>query len=115
MQLMPDTWAEMRDRYGIAGDVFDPAASIMAGAAYLAEMHGRFGFPGLFAAYNAGSGRYEAYLRNAVPLPAETKAYLAGLFTQVGAEMGRAQRLFLPLEAADGRLFVPISRPSDQR
>ena len=27
MQLMPDTWAEMRARYGIEGDVLDPAAN----------------------------------------------------------------------------------------
>ncbi len=59
MQLMPDTWSEMRDRYGIQGDALNPAANIMAGSAYLAEMRDRFGYPGLFAAYNAGPARYD--------------------------------------------------------
>lgn len=109
MQLMPDTWTEMRERYVIAGDVFDPAANIMAGTAYLAWMRERFGFPGLFAAYNAGPDRYEAHLRDGMLLPAETRAYLAKLSAVVGAGEGQAKPLFVPLNAADGRLFVPLS------
>ncbi|MBJ7417581.1 MAG: lytic transglycosylase domain-containing protein [Niveispirillum sp.] len=77
MQLMPDTWVEMRDRYGIQGDVLDPVANIIAGSTYLAEMHDRFGYPGLFAAYNAGPARYEVHLLDGVPLLTETQAYLA--------------------------------------
>lgn len=110
MQLMPDTWVEMRERYAIDGDVFDPAANIMAGAAYLAEMHGRFGAPGLFGAYNAGPSRYEAHLRDGRSLPAETRAYLAKLSALVGTGEGQSQQLFMPLNAADGRLFIPLSK-----
>lgn len=113
MQLMPDTWAEMRDRHGIVGDVFDPAANIMAGAAYLAEMRERFGYPGLFAAYNAGPGRYEAHLRGGVSLPVETSTYL-GRLDIVGVGRHEPRRLFVPLDMADKRLFMPISRPSDR-
>ncbi|MGQ3049237.1 MAG: lytic transglycosylase domain-containing protein [Niveispirillum sp.] len=113
MQLMPDTWAEMRDCHGIVGEVFDPAANIMAGTAYLAEMRDRFGYPGLFAAYNAGPSRYEAHLRQGVSLPVETSTYL-GRLDIVRAERHEIQRLFMPLGAADQRLFVPISRPSDR-
>jgi hypothetical protein len=40
-------------------------------------MHDRFGYPGLFAAYNAGPGRYEEHLRAGRPLPRETRAYVA--------------------------------------
>lgn len=115
MQLMPSTWAEIRARHGIIGDVFDPAANILAGAAYLAEMRERFGFPGLFAAYNAGPGRYEAHLRGGVSLPSETRAYLAQLYAVVGTGEKRMERLFVPLNAADKRLFVPLAQPSDQR
>ncbi|MDF1628012.1 MAG: lytic transglycosylase domain-containing protein [Parvibaculaceae bacterium] len=77
MQLMPDTWDELRDQYGLAADPYQPRANILAGTAYLKVMHDRFGYPGLFAAYNAGPGRYEEHLRTGKPLPAETRAYVA--------------------------------------
>lgn len=111
MQLMPDTWAEMRDRYGIQGDVLDPAANIMAGSAYLAEMRDRFGYPGLFAAYNAGPARYESHLREGVPLPAETQAYLAKLDASLGLPGGSSDLLFVPLNSPDSRLFAPMTKP----
>lgn len=111
MQLMPDTWAEMRDRYGIEGDVLDPAANVIAGSAYLAEMHDRFGYPGLFAAYNAGPARYEAHLRNGMPLPAETQAYLLKVDAKLAVANGNPGRLFVPLNSSDSRLFAPLSKP----
>lgn len=111
MQLMPDTWAEMRGRYGIQGDVLDPAANIMAGSAYLAEMRDRFGYPGLFAAYNAGPARYEVYLRDGSPLPAETQAYLGKLDARLGLPAGGTSGLFVPLNSPDRRLFAPLSKP----
>lgn len=111
MQLMPDTWAEMRDRYRIQGDVLDPSANVMAGSAYLAEMRNRFGYPGLFAAYNAGPARYVAHLRDGVPLPAETQAYLMKLDARLGLPAGRTSGLFVPLNSPDSRLFAPITKP----
>lgn len=110
MQLMPDTRAEMRDRYGFQGDVLDPGANVMAGSAYLAEMRDRFGYPGLFAAYNAGPARYESHLRDGVPLPAETQAYLAKLDARLGLPAGRISGLFVPLNSSDSRLFAPLSK-----
>lgn len=110
MQLMPDTWAEMRDRYGIQGDVLDPAANVMAGSAYLAEMRNRFGYPGLFAAYNAGPARYEAHLLDGVPLPTETQAYLAKFDAGLGLQTGGTSGLFVPLNSSDSRLFAPLSK-----
>jgi soluble lytic murein transglycosylase-like protein len=77
MQLMPGTWAELRDQYDLGADPFDPRTNILAGTAYLKAMQDRFGYPALFAAYNAGPGRYEAHLGDAKPLPAETRAYVA--------------------------------------
>jgi soluble lytic murein transglycosylase-like protein len=38
MQLMPDTWAALRVRYGLGRDPYDPRDNILAGAAYLREM-----------------------------------------------------------------------------
>ena len=77
MQLMPETWAELRDQHDLGADPFDPRTNILAGTAYLKAMHDRFGYPALFAAYNAGPGRYEDHLRTRKPLPAETRDYVA--------------------------------------
>ena len=83
MQIMPATWAELRVRHRLGGDPYDPRDNILAGAAYLREMHGRYGSPGFLAAYNAGPGRYEEYLAGR-PLPAETRAYVAALAPVLG-------------------------------
>lgn len=82
MQLMPGTWLEMRAMLGLGSDPFTPRDNILAGTAYLRMMYDRFGYPGLFAAYNAGPARYAAYLAGTRPLPAETQAYV----TTVGRE-----------------------------
>ena len=77
MQLMPGTWTDMRARLGLGADPDDPRDNILAGTFYLRLMYDRFGYPGLFAAYNAGPGRYAAYLAGRRALPAETVRYLA--------------------------------------
>ena len=79
MQIMPDTWSGLRSRYGLGADPFDPHDNILAGAAYLRELHDRYGTAGFLAAYNAGPGRYEDHLASGRPLPAETQAYVAAL------------------------------------
>jgi soluble lytic murein transglycosylase-like protein len=85
MQIMPDTWAELRTRHGLGRDPYDPRDNILAGTAYLREMHDRYGSPGFLAAYNAGPGRYEEYLAGR-PLPAETRAYVAILAPLIGGD-----------------------------
>jgi hypothetical protein len=79
MQIMPDTWSELRARYALAGDPFDPRDNIHAGAAYLHELYERYGSPGFLAAYNAGPRRFEDYLDGRRSLPSETVAYVAAL------------------------------------
>jgi soluble lytic murein transglycosylase-like protein len=79
MQLMPATWAAMRDTYRLGTDPDDPHDNIIAGTAYLRMMRDRFGYPGLFAAYNAGPERYATYIAGRSRLPGETIAYLAGI------------------------------------
>ena len=76
MQLMPATWAEMHQRLGLGTNPDDPRDNILAGTFLLRLMYDRFGFPGLFAAYNVGPGRYAAHLATGDRLPAETVAYL---------------------------------------
>ncbi|MBG6118422.1 soluble lytic murein transglycosylase-like protein [Sphingobium sp. JAI105] len=96
MQIMPATWDMLAARHRLGSDPYDPRDNIMAGAAYLREMHDRYGMAGMLAAYNAGPGRYEDYLRSGRPLPAETRAYLARLLPRIGIGAPReAGSLFL--------------------
>ena len=84
MQIMPETWATLRQRYRLGADPYDAHDNIIAGAAYLRELHDRYGIPGFLAAYNAGPARWEDHLATGRPLPAETRAYLSRLAPIVG-------------------------------
>lgn len=79
MQLMPGTWRDMRLALGLGDDPHNPRDNILAGAAYLRLMYDRFGYPGLFAAYNAGPARYAGFVDGARLLPAETRFYVAAV------------------------------------
>jgi soluble lytic murein transglycosylase-like protein len=85
MQLMPATWADMRRAHGLGSDPYDPRDNVLAGAAYLRLMYDRFGYPGLFAAYNAGPARYHNHLASGRALPAETVTYVARIAAPVAA------------------------------
>lgn len=76
MQLMPGSWADMRAAHGLGEDPHDPRDNILAGAAYLRAMFDRFGYPAMFAAYNAGPARLQRHLATGRALPPETRAYL---------------------------------------
>ncbi|MGY3547407.1 hypothetical protein ACVW0W_003174 [Bradyrhizobium sp. USDA 4469] len=86
MQIMPATWAELRERYNLGNDPYDPHDNILAGAAYLRELLDRYGSPGVFAAYNAGPARYEEHLAGG-SLPDETRAYVAKLANLLAVEL----------------------------
>jgi hypothetical protein len=77
MQVMPSTYDELKARYHLGDDAYDPHDNIMAGAAYMREMYDIYGAPGFLAAYNAGPRRLDDYLANLRPLPAETRNYVA--------------------------------------
>jgi len=79
MQLMPNTYSELRIRYGLGADPTDPHDNIVAGTAYLRDMRERFGTEGFIAAYNAGPQPYEDHLTTGRPLPDETVTYVAKL------------------------------------
>ena len=76
MQIMPGTYHDMRQRYGLGADPFQPHDNILAGAAYLREMLDCYGISGFLAAYNAGPERYDAHLATGQPLPPETVLYV---------------------------------------
>jgi hypothetical protein len=121
MQIMPQTWSELRARYDLGADPFDPRDNILAGAAYIRELDLRFGVPGFLAAYNAGPGRYEHHLATGRPLPDETQGYVARLAATVEREQtGRkTATVAKPSTLAGSPLFVvriasnsTVDRPS---
>jgi len=133
MQLMPETWQEMRKRYGLGDNPYDPHDNILAGTAYLRELFDRFG-TGAFAAYNAGPGRFAAYMDGSKPLPSETRNYLRRIESSApdAAISTPHEALFFVNSVAAkrpqhtsnadqsdnvaainaGNLFVPLSSPS---
>ena len=106
MQLMPATYRELARTHDLGSDPYDPRDNILAGAAYLSAMRARFGYPGLFAAYNAGPDRYAAHLRTGQPLPAETRAYIQSLSRAPG------EAALPPAVLSGTRLFFDLPGPS---
>ncbi len=103
MQLMPGTYDDMRRTYGLGSDAHDPQDNIIAGAAYLRSLYKKYGYPGMFAAYNDGPGNYEAHIYRGRSLPAETVNYVAsvqrflgGSAAKHGAAPGEVARLTRP-------------------
>ncbi|WDA39319.1 lytic transglycosylase domain-containing protein [Sphingobium sp. YC-XJ3] len=119
MQLMPATWAEMRRRWHLGRDPHDPRDNILAGTAFLRLMYDRFGYPGLFGAYNVGPGRYAAHPKTGRPLPGETRAYLAtvGKMLSAGPREPIEQRtatIFFALQS-DGAESPPARDPDQPK
>ena len=79
MQVMPDTYDMLRERYGLGSDPYEPHDNIFAGTAYIREMYNIYGFPGFLAAYNAGPHQLEACLSTGASLPMETVNYLTSV------------------------------------
>ena len=91
MQLMPATYDEVRARYSLGDDAFDPHNNILAGTAYLREMYDAFGSPGMLAAYNGGPARLQDYLTHNRPLPTETRRYVAMIAPYIRDEWPQAR------------------------
>ena len=85
MQVEPGTYAQMAAQYRLGSDPYNPEDNIKAGAAYLRWLHGKYGFPAMFAAYNTGPGNLENHLHHGAPLPAETRSYVASITRALGA------------------------------
>jgi hypothetical protein len=134
MQIMPATWMELRTRYHLGADPYQPRDNILAGSAYLAELHDLYGSPGFLAAYNAGPGRYEKHLVSGDPLPAETVNYIAKVMSLVDVDKALVNRTVVQPSRSSwsiAPLFVarsvagniddnktanlPSGRPSDDR
>jgi hypothetical protein len=116
MQLMPETWGDLRVRHRLGSDPYDPHDNIIAGAAYIRLLCDRYGTPGWIAAYNAGPGRYEASLKGR-PLPSETRTYVATVAPHLdgGGNTGATVIAAVgPLSWTRAPLFIaqPTSKPA---
>ena len=114
MQIMPDTWTDLRIRHRLGRDPFDARDNILGGTAYLREMYDRFGSPGFLAAYNAGPERYQQYLDTGRALPRETRAYVSTLAPMLGFETVGLTRTVAtpPPDWREAPLFVDHSERS---
>lgn len=90
MQLMPKTYQDMRRQYALGANPDDPHDNIAAGTAYLRQMYLRYGYPNMFAAYNAGPGRLDDFLLRNRPLPDETIRYVGAIVPNASTVFQRA-------------------------
>jgi hypothetical protein len=114
MQVMPGTYAGLRRRYSLGSDSYDPHDNILAGTAYLRQMYERYGYPSLFAAYNAGPARFDAYLFGRKQLPNETLHYVESILPGVEMTLNNSQ---LGASAADENPSIqipPLTSPAVQ-
>ncbi len=114
MQVMPATYAELRDRHGLGPTPADPRDNIMAGTAYLREMYDQFGSPGFLAAYNCGPACYSAVQAGRQRLPKETRQYIAALAPVVAKTAPRGtggEPAVEPVMVASAEPPKPASRP----
>lgn len=106
MQVMPQTYDELRARYSELGDdPYDPHNNILAGTAYIREMFDIYGSPGFLAAYNAGPGRLDDYLTRNRTLPAETRRYVANIGPRIAG--------YEPRRASPGAQYAMNALPLD--
>ena len=109
MQVMPDTWAELRVRHRLGRNPYNPHDNILAGTAYLREMWDRYGdVAAMLAAYNAGPARYDEHRAKGRPLPAETRAYVASLAPALRGERPSkiAFAVARPLDWREAAIFI---------
>lgn len=124
MQVMPETYAELRERHDLGADPYDPRDNILAGTAYLAEMYQRYGYPWCFAAYNAGPQRLDSYLELGRRLPQETLIYLTKIETNLqtaplerlagGPNFAASQSLFIDQLARRSSLFFVLGNDAQE-
>jgi soluble lytic murein transglycosylase-like protein len=112
MQVMPDTYDELKDQYELGDDPYDPHSNILAGTAYMREMYDIYGSPGFLAAYNAGPNRLDDYLSNSRPLPDETRHYvavigpeIAGIYPNVRSPAEQYAMNALPIDIPPGTRY----------
>ena len=86
MQMLPQTYRAIAAQHNLGTNPADAHDNIMAGTAYLGTLYHKYGFPAMFAAYNAGPGKLEDHLERGVSLPAETRAYVGAIAKMLHAD-----------------------------
>jgi hypothetical protein len=111
MQVMPQTYQDMRQQYGLGTDPYEPRNNVLAGAAYMRWLYDKYGYPKLFAAYNAGPGTVDAQSAGARQLPSETRAYVRNIALILGGEApdSHSAKDAKPIETA-----VTLTRPNGE-
>jgi hypothetical protein len=102
MQVLPATYGEMAAQHSLGDNPFDARDNIMAGTAYLRWLHQKYGYPAMFAAYNAGPGRVEDHLEKGASLPAETRAYIGSIAKTLKIQTGKSRATLVKLTQPDG-------------
>lgn len=105
MQVLPQTYVEMAAEHRLGGNPFDPRDNIMAGTAYLRWLHHKYGYPAMFAAYNAGPGRLEDHLEHGSRLPAETRAYAGSIARLLNLKIANSSPDLVSLTRPDGTVM----------
>jgi len=112
MQLMPETWRDMQRAYGLGNDPYDPHDNVMAGTAYLRWLYEKFGFPQMFAAYNAGPGTVAVKAAATGQLPQETRNYVQAIARILGPQSDVTPSSFSQVaQAESGGGMAVLTRP----
>ena len=105
MQVMPETYQDMRDAYNLGDDPHNARDNILAGTAYLRWLKEKYGYPKMFAAYNAGPATFEAEAAGKRKLPKETRDYVKRVYGILGIEEPTA----VPVQPAN--VVATLTRP----
>ena len=89
MQIMAPTYDELRQKFALGGDPYNPHDNILAGTAYIRQLYESYGTPAFLAAYDAGMGRLDDYILRDRPLPNETRRYVASVGPGIAADLPR--------------------------
>jgi len=102
MQIMPDTYTDLARRHNLGPDRMAPQNNIMAGTAYLGEMHNQFGnWDEALMAYNMGPGRMTKVRAGNASVPGETRDYLPKVRAALGQGDAGGRTVPEPLPAVD--------------
>ena len=111
MQVMPDTYRDMQLQYGLGENPHDPRDNILAGTAYLRWLEEKYGYPKMFAAYNAGPATFEAQSSSGKgKLPKETRDYVKRISVILGIEEPAAAT---PVQPA--KVVATLTRPGGSK
>lgn len=116
MQLEPGTYNEMSARNGLGSNPYNVRDNILAGTAYLRELYNKYGYPRLFAAYNAGPGTLEQHIARGIRLPAETVNYIRmavlGTGSPAAAKKAVAEAMYQKPRAKPAAVKMAAAKPA---